>query len=232
MSRNGLKQTSYADHQVAWESLPWYVNGTLDGPELAQVEGHVKSCVACRGELKYLRELGGILHTAEDLPLTPAQGLSAVMARIDESESGEAPRTETPLLTQRIRTWLEPFRMASPAIRLALVVQLAAILLLIGVVARPTAEAPKATYRTLSDPATLQVDPRARLHVVFAPETPAERIRDLLVAVQGEIIAGPTALGVYMVATPISEHPDHSDQAVLEELRAQPEIVFAELALR
>lgn len=226
---NGLEHSRYPDHQTAWENLPWYVNGTLAGPELAQVERHVKSCVACRAELKYLRELGGVLHTAEDMPLTPAQSLSALMARIDGSGSRELPRNETPSLGLRIRIWLEPFRLASPAIRLALAVQLAAIVLLTAVVARPTAEAPQPTYRTLSDPATAQVDSGARLHVVFAPEASAERIRELLVSVQGEIIAGPTALGVYTVATPVAEHPD---QTVLEEVRSQPEIVFAELAGR
>jgi hypothetical protein len=223
---NGIEPSRYPDHQAVWESLPWYVNGTLGGPELEHVDRHVKSCVACRAELKYLRELGGILHTAEELPLAPAQGLSAVMARIDASESREAPRTETPWLIQRMRIWLEPFRMASPAIRVALVAQIAAIVLLLGVVARPTAEAPPAIYRTLSDPATSQVDLGARLHVVFAPQTPAERIHELLGSVQGEIIAGPTALGVYTVATPVA------DQAFLAELGAQPEIVFAELAVR
>ncbi len=232
MSSSGLKHANPTDHQAAWESLPWYVNGTLEGPELVVVERHVKSCVACRAELKYLRELGGLLHTAEELPLTPAQGLSAVMARIDTAERGEPARAELPSLTQRIRSWIEPLYQASPGIRHALLAQAAAILLLVGIIAWTVAQAPSAPYQTLSDVGALPVDPRANLRVVFAPQTPESQIREILGSVRGEIISGPTPLGVYTVTAPVSEHPDHTAKAVLEELHAQPEITFAELAAR
>lgn len=232
MSSSGPKNANHTDHQAAWESLPWYVNGTLEGPELAEVERHVKDCVACRSELKYLRELGGLLHTAEVFPLTPARSLSAVMARIDTVESGEAARIGPPSLTQRIRSWIEPLYQASPGIRHALMAQAAAILLLVGIIAWPTAQAPSATHRTLSDVGAPEVGPRANLRVVFAPETPESQLREILRSVRGEIISGPTPLGVYTVAAPVSEHSDQTARSLLEGLRAQPEITFAELAAR
>ena len=231
-SGNGPDRASLTDHQTAWESLPWYVNGTLEGSELARVERHVESCVTCRGELRYLRGLAGLLHTADELPLTPAQGLSAVMARIDTMESGEAPRVVRPSVTQRIRTWIQPLYQASPGIRYALVAQAAMILLLVGVLGWSTAQAPDATHYTLSDVSAPPVGPRANLRLVFAPETPEIRIREILRTVRGEIISGPTSLGVYTVATLIPEDPDPTARALLDELRAQPEITFAEMAAR
>lgn len=232
MSSSGTNHANHTDHQTAWESLPWYVNGTLEGPELEQVEQHVAGCVACRGELKYLRQLGGLLHAAEELPLTPDQSLSALMARIDTVESGEAARVGPPALTQRIRGWFEPLYQASPAIRYTLIAQTAALLLLVGIIGWSTTQVPSATHYTLSDVGAPPVDPRANLKLVFAPETPESQIREILRSLRGEIISGPTSLGVYTVAAPVSEDPEHTARALLDELRAQPEITFAELAAR
>ncbi len=110
--------------------------------------------------------------------------------------------------------------------------QAAAILLLVGFIAWTTAQEPSAIHRTLSDVDALPVDTRANLRLVFVADTPEGRIREILGSVQGEIISGPTPLGVYTVAVPVSEHPDLMARAVLEELRAQPELTFAEFAAR
>ena len=192
MRSDELENASPADHQSAWESLPWYVNGTLDGSELKQLERHTRGCVACRAELKYLRQLGGLLHTAEELPPMPDQSLSAMMARIDAAESGE----EEPSLTRRIRSWLEPLYRASPRIRFALMAQAAAILLLVGFLAWTTARQPVAIHRTLSDIESLPADSRANLRVVFVADARESRIREILGSIRGEIVSGPTPLGV------------------------------------
>ena len=232
MNSNGLNRANHTDHQAAWESLPWYLNGTLEEPERERVERHVQGCVACRGELRYLRELAGLLHTAEELPLTPVQGLSAVMARIDTAESEEITRVGRRSSTRRIPRWIELLHQASPGMRHTVMAQAVAILLLVGIIAWPNAQAPSASHRTLSDVGAPAVGPRANLRLVFAPETPESQIRKILRSVQGEIIAGPTPLGVYTVAVPVSEHPDVTARALLEELRAKPEITFAELPAR
>lgn len=39
------------DCQKAVELLPWYLNGTVDTAERAEVEGHLERCEACRAEL-------------------------------------------------------------------------------------------------------------------------------------------------------------------------------------
>lgn len=224
---SGLDRVDRTDHQATWESLPWYVNGTLEGTELEQVEQHVQSCVACRAELSYLRELGALVHTAEQFPLTPAVGLAALIERIDRADSGaEAP------FPRGIRSWMAPVYRASPGIRRALVAQAAAILLLLGLVAWTTGRQPAAVHHTLADVDAPVVDSRAHLRVVFLPDAPEARIREILGSVGGEIVSGPSALGVYTVAAPISGQPDETVASLLATLRAQPEITFAEQASR
>jgi hypothetical protein len=217
MSSPGSEQSSYADHQATWEILPWYVNGTLNGGELERLELHLTNCVACRAELKYLRELGGAVHAAEDFPLAPAQGFSGVMARIEAAE-------KRPFFWG----WRESLGRTPVGMRHFLAAQAAAILLLVGILAWPAGEAPSAPYRTLSEDPVSQVDLRSRLHVVFDPETPERRIREILASMRAEIIAGPSAVGLYTLAIQGSEAGDLSVQAVLERLRALPEVTFAE----
>ena len=42
-------------HRTTQELLPWYVNGTLEGGERAQVEAHLSACLPCRRELEAQR---------------------------------------------------------------------------------------------------------------------------------------------------------------------------------
>ena len=44
-----------AAHKVADVLLPWLVNGTLEGDELAFVQRHVDECPNCRHEVEWLR---------------------------------------------------------------------------------------------------------------------------------------------------------------------------------
>lgn len=224
---SGPARGDRTDHQATWQSLPWYVNGTLEGTELEQVEQHVQGCVACRAELTYLRQLGALVHAAEEFPLTPAVGLAALMERIDRADSGaEAPSP------RGIRSWIAPLYQASPGIRRALVAQAAAILLLVGIITWAAGWQPAAEHHTLADVEAPVVDSRAHLRVVFLPEAPEVRIREILGSVGGEIVSGPSALGVYTVAAPISGQPDRAVAGLLATLRAQPEITFAEHASR
>ena len=39
------------EHQAAQELLPWFVNGTLDADEAAQVGAHVAQCSACQADV-------------------------------------------------------------------------------------------------------------------------------------------------------------------------------------
>ncbi len=50
-------QLDLAAHKVADALLPWFVNGTLEGDELAFVQQHVSGCGRCQREVEWLRGL-------------------------------------------------------------------------------------------------------------------------------------------------------------------------------
>ena len=75
------------------ELLPWYVNGTLEGDELREVEEHLRSCLVCRREVEGLRELRGEMQQAAPKP--PPGGLERLMEELEGGRGG-AWRTRGP----------------------------------------------------------------------------------------------------------------------------------------
>jgi hypothetical protein len=88
-----------------------------------------------------------------------------------------------------------------------------------------------ASYRTVTQPdAALSADTPA-LRVVFAAETPAARVHQLLQHVGGIIRAGPSPAGVYTIE--LTPHRDAKPEAkdpvaAADWLRAQTGVLFAE----
>jgi len=68
------------------ELLPWYVNGTLEGEELLEVEQHLRSCLTCRREVEELRELRrGVQQAA---PEPPPGDLERLMEEVGAERRG------------------------------------------------------------------------------------------------------------------------------------------------
>ena len=61
-------QLDPAAHKVADVLLPWFVNETLEGDELAFVERHVEGCARCQREVLWLREFHAACVAGEALP--------------------------------------------------------------------------------------------------------------------------------------------------------------------
>lgn len=230
MTTDETRNPNDADHQATWEQLPWYVNGTLEAEELDQVERHVADCVACRAELDSLHELARLIHDSREPQGSPEASLKDVLARIEKAQRDEAGRAEEPRPGRRGRVRPGPWRRTPRWMRAALLGQAAAILLLVSLFALPPERRTRGDYRTHSADAPVATDARTRINLVFEPDTTEARLRELVSSIGGEIIAGPTARGVYTVAAPVGESGDPSQERLLELLRAQPEIGFAELA--
>lgn len=231
---NRLERKIQSQHEAAFEILPWYVNGTLKGSELQRVERHLRSCVVCRGELTFQRELSEQLAASEDFPLSPERGLQELKERIEADEPSDSRGS-----IRRAR-WLDRLHgfvlsrwPAESGTRFA---QAAAILILVGLVAtgvvfRFDASDPEPVYRTLSDDAAPLADSRLHLHLVFVPDTPEIEMRALVASIGGEIVAGPSPLGVYTVATTLPEDGSVTLESLLEQLRDRDSVVFAEPTL-
>lgn len=206
-------------HEDAAMLLSWYATGALEADETRAVEAHLSGCPECTAELAELR----MLHVAvaadgpEEVPFRGEMVREALAqidreARVDAGHGGWLAG-----LTDALRRLLE----ATPVpARYALVGQLALVIALTAtLVLRAPAEAPP--YQTLSGTPT--ADHGTLLSVAFVPDAPESRIRELLLAADVEIVAGPTSLGIYTLAL-----GDGDVEATLGRLRGSAMVSYAE----
>jgi hypothetical protein len=164
--------------------LPFYAEGVLSEPERGRVDAHAAACPACRDELEMIA--GRAQPIAADIP----DG-EAIYARIlGLIEAQEVDRSETPEATPSARrAWLVPVAAAAMVL-----LALGAGLWLGTAGLGPASTEP--LYKTAAEPGQPF---HIELDVLFRTEATAERINSSLRAIGGEIVAGPTRLGVYRV---------------------------------
>ena len=208
-------------HQRVWDLLPWYANGTLLDGERRTVEAHLADCRRCSEEVAACQSLEAVIRQAgQTAPAAHPARLTRLMERIDDEER---------------RPWqgfAALFRATPPLARGALAAQLVVLVALTGLLVRqsqrPDETAPPApVYQTLSESAPAP-SPTARLRLVFAEGATEQEVRHLLLDIRGQIVAGPSALGVYTVEVPAGPDPL---EKVLAHLRAQPRVSLAEPAV-
>jgi len=208
-------------HRRVWDLLPWYANGTLEDGERRTVESHLAACSRCREELSACRGLGELLRQVPEVAPAPHPAhLARILEKIGDHERA-AWRSPLESLHNLLTATPRP-------VRWALAAQLALVLGLAGLdLARRPAQPPatsSAAYRTLSD-APAPAAPSSRLRVVFAAGTTEQEIRDLLLGIRGQIVSGPSSLGVYTVEVPTG--PDPLD-GVLAHVRKHRQVSLAE----
>jgi len=224
-------------HKRVWDLLPWFVNETLPEGERRTVESHLAECSRCREEIVTCRRLGeAIRQTEEIVPMVHPARLARLMERIDEEQDGGHGWWQALLAPWRGLSSL--IRATPPLARGALLVQLVFLVALTGLLVRwsrmPEAPAPVSAsapqYQTLSEsaPAPAAAETTARLRLVFTDGATEKEVRDLLLGIRGQIVSGPSALGVYTVEVPAGPDPL---EKVLAHLRAQPRVSLAEPAV-
>jgi len=199
-------------HQAAEELLPWFVNGTLEGKELALVERHLGECVRCQHELDLLRELQ-VAYAGSEIATDPTESFNKLRHQIAKSRPQWG---RSSLLRASGRFWQHaPIWAPWAAVaELAVIVVLGALLVLGGEPAVP--------YRTLgaTDPSPHGL---AQLVVVFDPRITEAELRQILRATGARIVDGPTSADGYVLELPVDRQA-----SALEALRAQRAVVLAE----
>ncbi|HRF62200.1 MAG TPA: zf-HC2 domain-containing protein [Candidatus Competibacter sp.] len=205
--------------------LPWYANGTLTVAETATVERHLAHCPACRADLEQCRALVTAVQRNEESWQPAPGGFDRLMAEIDRLEAKPTPaKTSSSSLLQRILDWLQ----ATPnPVRWTLALESMAVAALLLIVATPMLRTVP-EYETLSSGAEQPATKEPHLRVVFADAATVGEIRQLLRDIDGNIVAGPTALGVYTVALPATDHSDRALAQALANLRARNQVKLAE----
>jgi hypothetical protein len=188
-------------HQAMQELLPWFVNGTLSGEQLAMVGDHLLGCAQCRQDVEWQRSVAAAGPAAPELDMERALG--RLMPRL---EARAAPQRRPSWFA---RGWM-PWALAGQG---ALIAVLAAVM-----VAAPDTRQPD--YRVLgAGPATAA----GNMVVAFRPEATLADLQRLTRANGARIVDGPTVTGAYVLEV------DAARQAqVAAAFKADPAVLLAE----
>lgn len=220
---DNVKQAEPDDASGLCGVLPWYLNGTVPPAQVRELDAHLRTCVRCQ----QARELwSSVQHQRRNEPVVIGDveaALRTMEQRLDRYESGtRASRDTTPAagLWQRARAVLHPPRLAA----------VLALLLVAGIGVtqwRADAGARAAPYKTLSDTSAPAVAPaqQHRLRILFHRDTTDARMQAIFNTYQAQVVAGPTARGVYTVVVPAQEA---EPRQIAEDLRRVPEVLVAE----
>lgn len=195
-----------AAHKVADVLLPWFVNGTLEGDELAFVRQHVEGCARCQREVVWLREFHAACVAGEALP----EASSAFRKLRVQLEN---PKPAPPPLRSALNR-VGPWSHWLIAAQLVVIVALGS-LWYTGIESR-------AQYRTLGAPAT-SAPTAGDLVVVFDPATPESDLRRILRGVGARVVDGPTEANAYVLDVPAERR-----EPALQSLRAERAVVLVE----
>jgi len=229
MMSKDYRESEAKHHEQIWQLLPWYVNGTLDDSERETVARHVSLCQTCEDEVVRCRALVSVLSTHNEAAWKPSsEHFNRLMTRVDRESS----LTTSERWRLRMHEWVEKsravFQSTPSPMRWALAAQTAVIVLIV-VATMSTRIGPPVPYSTLSDPVVVYEASLSQISVVFAEDITEQEVRTLLNTIQGEIVAGPSAMAVYTVAVPASgDERSGQAQAALEKLRAHPKVQLAE----
>jgi hypothetical protein len=189
--------------------LPFYVNATLQGDELALVEQHVRACEACQDEVNWLRDVFADLASGSALSDAP----HPVVGQLQRADERQARSHWTSRIKLGIRT-------SPPWTRWLLAAQLAAIAILGTLLATEVRD--NASYRTLGTPTT-SAQLRDVVAVVFDPGTTAAELRQIVNKIGARIVDGPTTTDVFVLEIPA----EHIEEA-LKALRTERSVRLAE----
>ncbi len=213
-------------HKAATLLLPWYANGTLDPEETWQVEEHLGQCPHCRAELAQYRVLSEQVQEQSGPAWQPPDDhFDRLMADIERLDTPAVPVRAKPSIGQRLMDWLretpQPMRWTLAAESLAL----AMLVLVVWLPGRPVVEP---GFETLSSVTTSTRPTGPRLRVGFDPTLRIADLQSLLQVLNGQIVAGPSALGIYTVALDAKERPEAALDHALTVLRAHRQVLLAE----
>ncbi|MEE8482345.1 MAG: zf-HC2 domain-containing protein [Acidiferrobacterales bacterium] len=180
------------------EFLPWYVNGTLTGPERNEVERHLQDCDHCQKEVEFLAKLRTEIKTVERFDVPGEFGLKRLLRDVKKTAASE------------VRTWA----WWQPTLAAAAMVIVIQGILVVNMWPHPEP----------FTPAGVQYD-GVILQLTFAPETTEMEIRKALIEANGALVGGPSPMGVYRMRLNVEPEEEKKINAIVAALQARTSIV-------
>ncbi len=187
------------------ELLPWFVNETLSTEDRQTVEQHLESCPQCQQEITLLQKMR--THVKEIRTESPGEfGLNRLLSRVRNDRAVTESPQHPP--TQRWQNWL------AIAASLIIVIQ-AGLLIDTWYISKPMIP--------LSGPE----EHGLVLQVSFTPTSTEAQIREVISAIHGRFIDGPSSLGIYRIRLDDQGTSDKSTiKSAIEHLREKTEIIL------
>jgi hypothetical protein len=212
-----------ASHRHTFDMIPWLVTGRVEESERRKLDEHLRDCAECREEFSQQRLLrAAISNDQPRVDYAAGASLQKLWSRIGTEDPSDQNEEPTTFMTragtgnrQRAMQWLIA----------AVVVEAIGLTLLAGASLHRSSvvAAVQPAYRTVT---TTEIVPAsAALRIVFAPNLSINDMNGLLRENHLEIVNGPTAAGVYTLAT---TEPTQDLAQVLDTLRARTGVRFAE----
>jgi len=219
-------------HNSTLEWLPWYANGSISDMERAVVKAHLDECAACRLELEQEHQIVSAMRQSALPERSPEPGLEQLLDQIAALEARKS-RASGRIAILR---WLEQLTgwHASAAWKAALA-GASAFALVLGVALTSgrlfgPGALPTNNYHVLGSAAVAPAAELNDIHLVLAPSVDVMRRQALLDAVGGRIVGGPNSVGAITVRIG-TDGQRIALSTVLERLRREPDVVFAEAAM-
>ncbi len=216
-------------HQRALEQIPWYVNGTLEASEAAELGAHLEGCAPCRRDHEAQQRLFDAMQADSTLVFAAEPSFKKLMARIGTHEdAGELSAGGPAPVMASANTPAPRRRFAGTARWLAAAVVVEGLGLGYGAWAwHAHSAAAAAAYVTLTSPQPSYRD-SPRVRIVFRSGLSVAGLGTILHAAGAHIIDGPTDANVYTLGFAGAEVTPVIVQRRVAALRASADVLFAE----
>ena len=214
--------------------LPWYLNGTLDAEEKEIVTKHLSDCSLCHMEMEELKLLRTTIVEANEaqneMLSVPVERMEMkIMDRIDSFEESTHQETQRVPIAESESIWskvqglfdgiampsLSPVGMAALfVIQFAIILGLASTLLF-----------NEPEYEVLSVNTQSVQDLGPTIMISFQGSATEKEIRTLLSSIEGTIIDGPKAGGLYVIELPKELASQNNLENEIEKLKSNTDVV-------
>ena len=202
--------------------LPWYVTGNISDDDRARVDSYLADHPEIGRQLELAREeMDETVALNESLGTMPAGALDSLLDQIEKTDGPAIERAQRPGLLESLKGLLAIFD--TPALQLAgaaAAIVIVAQAVVIGNLLRDEGPA----YETASGP-TEMVQAGSRLLMAFSDDATAAQITQLLEDIDGTIVSGPKAGGLFEVRVSEEELSDSELESMVNRLRQRNNLI-------